>query len=409
MLATHRRSVSQNYGHDVVAVSEPAFRSVDGAAGSARVIPRPWLRRTAITPRPAVVGLHPYVVQIGPGIPVSGNASFEYTRAALLSVTEVEAPHELTSDELDGQLKEVLRRLKLPKGLLQRVAGVHARRNWDHSTDFQDAAARAGTAALEAAGVAPEKVGLLINTSVTRATLEPSVAVRIHDVMGLPTSATNFDITNACLGFVNGLMLASSLIDAGQIDYAVIVAGEDATKVQAATVQNLHAPSTNRSNFMEQFASLTLGCGAAAAVVGNIEDHPEGHRIVRGVTRAGTDHHDLCVGDHRGMYTDSTALLEDGLELVMDAWNDVPADWGWDTVDRYITHQVSQLHTNAIADSAGLDLAKIPVTFPVLGNVGPASLPITLYREQHALSSGDRLLCLGVGSGLNTAMLEIHW
>jgi len=340
---------------------------------------------------------------------VSGNARFDYSRAALLAVTEVEAPHELTSDELDVRLADVLKRLKLPKGLLQRVAGVHARRNWDRPGDFQEAAARAGTAALEAAGVRPDQVGLIVNTSVTRATLEPSVAVGIHHMMGLPTSAVNFDITNACLGFVNGLMLASSLVDAGQIDYAVVVAGEDALKVQDATVENLHSPQTNRGNFMEQFASLTLGSGAAAAVVGSIEAHPEGHRIVRGVTRAGSEHHLLCVGDHHGMYTDSTGLLDGGLELVMDAWNDAPSEWGWKDADRFITHQVSQLHTNAIAEAAGLDKNLIPVTFPTLGNIGPASLPITLVREQDGLERGDTVLCLGVGSGLNTAMLEIQW
>ena len=70
-------------------------------------------------------------------------------------------------------------------------------------------------------------------------------------------------------------MLASTLVDAGQIDYAVVVAAEDASKLQAATVANLHAETTHRGNFMEQFASLTLGSGAAAAVVGRIEDHPD--------------------------------------------------------------------------------------------------------------------------------------
>ena len=141
---------------------------------------------------------------------VSGNASYEYSRAALLAVTEVEAPVEVTSQDLDDQLAEVLTRLRLPGSLLERVAGVRSRRNWDETEDFQEAAARAGVAALEQAGVPRERVGLLVNTSVTRATLEPSVAVRIHHLMGLPTSATNFDITNACLGFVNGLMLAST-------------------------------------------------------------------------------------------------------------------------------------------------------------------------------------------------------
>ena len=140
---------------------------------------------------------------------VSGNASYEYSRAALLAVTEVEAPVEVTSRDLDDQLAEVLTRLRLPGSLLERVAGVRSRRNWDETEDFQEAAARAGVAALEQAGVPRERVGLLVNTSVTRATLEPSVAVRIHHLMGLPTSATNFDITNACLGFVNGLMPVS--------------------------------------------------------------------------------------------------------------------------------------------------------------------------------------------------------
>ncbi|MCG7421597.1 3-oxoacyl-ACP synthase III [Micrococcus porci] len=340
---------------------------------------------------------------------VSGNASFEFSRAALLSVTEVQAPLEVTSDDLDEQLADVLTRLRLPRHLLERVAGVKVRRAWDAQKDFQQAAAEAGTAALAAAGVAPGQVGLLVNTSVTRATLEPSVAVRIHDLMGLPTSATNFDITNACLGFVNGLMLASTMVDAGQIDYAVVVAAEDASKVQASTVANLHAETTVRGNFMEQFASLTLGSGAAAAVVGRTDEHPDAHRILRGITRAGTDHHQLCVGDHNGMFTDSNALLKDGLELVMDAWHDVPAEWGWDHAARYVTHQVSQMHTDAISESAGIPLEKLPTTFPVLGNVGPASLPITLVREQDSLRRGDAVVCLGVGSGLNTAMLEIQW
>ena len=75
---------------------------------------------------------------------VSGNASYEYSRAALLAVTEVEAPVEVTSQDLDDQLAEVLTRLRLPGSLLERVAGVRSRRNWDETEDFQEAAARAG-------------------------------------------------------------------------------------------------------------------------------------------------------------------------------------------------------------------------------------------------------------------------
>lgn len=340
---------------------------------------------------------------------MSSNAVSIHHNAALLSVVEVTAPVEVTSDMLDQRLAAALKRLRLPKRLLQRVAGVKARRMWEGPQDYIDGATQAGVKALAEAGISPDAVGLLINTSVTRTELEPAVSVQIHDAMGLAPSATNFDITNACLGFVNGLDLASTLIDAGQIDYAVVVAGEDAKNVQEATVKNLLSDRTTRDNFMQQFASLTLGSGAAAAVLGPANAHPEGHRILRGVTRAGTEHHGLCAGGHEGMFTDSAGLLDNGLSLVMDAWNDTPDEWNWRSMDRYITHQVSQMHTDAIIQSAGIDRQKTPTTFPDLGNIGPAALPITLARELDSLKVGDRVLALGVGSGLNVAMLEIEW
>lgn len=340
---------------------------------------------------------------------MTGNSTTLHHLASLLSVVEVTAPNQVTSQQIDERLSSVLDRLRLPHGLLERVAGVQARRMWNDPTDYIDAAAQAGTQALAEAGVRPDQVGMVINTSVTRSSLEPAVAVQVHHLMGLPTSATNFDITNACLGFVNGMDLASTLIDAGQIDYAVIVAGEDAQNVSDATIENLHDPEVTQESFMGQFASLTLGSGAAAAVIGRSDLHPEGHRILRGVTRAGTAYHQLCAGDHQGMYTDSSALLSNGLDLVMAAWHETPAQWQWDQCDRYITHQVSRMHTDAIIESANIPADKIPTTFPELGNIGPAALPITLAREVENLKPNDRVLCMGVGSGLNTAMLEIEW
>jgi acyl-CoA:acyl-CoA alkyltransferase len=342
-----------------------------------------------------------------------GNATFHHRNAALLSVTEVEAPEVLTSKHLDYRLADALKRLRLPTGLLQRVAGVRARRNWRADGDVRAGTVLAGRKALDAAGIDPSEVSMMINTSVSREQLEPSVAVALHHDLGLPSSAMNFDITNACLGFVNALTLASSLIDAGQVKYVLIVNGEDARKVQDATIDRINSleDGLSREDFMSEFASLTLGCGAAAAVVGPADAHPEGHRIIGGVTRAATQHHGLCVGDHRGMFTDARGLLDGGLELVMDAWKDARTHFDWQQMDSYVTHQVSQLHTSSIIKAAKLDKRRVPVTYPELGNVGPASLPITLAREANAgsLFTGARVLCMGVGSGLNTAMVEIQW
>lgn len=341
---------------------------------------------------------------------MNGNATFRHNNSAILAVTSVEAPRVVSSTEFDERLAPSLKRLHLSKRLLERVAGVVERRWWPAGTGFDDAAIEAGSKALTEAGIAPGDVGLLINTSVTRRSLEPSVAVKIHHGLGLPSSAINFDVANACLGFVNGITLAANMIDSGQIRYAVIVAGEDAQPTQETTFQRLNREDSTREDYLREFATLTLGSGAAAAVIGPADAHPESHRIVGGVSRAGTQHHQLCVGGPDGMYTDTKGLLDNGLKLVVDAWNEAHADgWNWRSMDRYVTHQVSTSYTNAIIKAVDLVRERVPITFPKWGNVGPASLPMTLAQESPTLKAGDRVLCMGVGSGLNTSMLELAW
>ncbi|GIG38738.1 3-oxoacyl-ACP synthase III [Cellulomonas phragmiteti] len=340
---------------------------------------------------------------------MAGNATSTYRNAALLSLAAVVPDRVTTSAELDARLRPVLDRLRLPAGLLERIAGVHERRNWAEGQSFDTATVEAGEKALAEAGVDRGRIGLLVNTSVTRPHLEPSVAVRMHHGLGLPSSAVNFDIANACLGFVNGMSLAAQLIDAGQIDYALVVNGEDADEVQHHTVARLSREGTTRADFMREFPTLTLGSGAAAAVLGRADAHPSGHRLVGGVTRAATQFNDLCVGGVNGMYTDAKALLKGGMQLVMAAWQEAREQFDWSDMDRYVLHQVSDVHTDAIVKAARLDRSRVPLTYPRFGNVGPASIPITLAQEAASLTPGDRVLLMGVGSGINTAMLEIAW
>jgi 3-oxoacyl-[acyl-carrier-protein] synthase-3 len=331
------------------------------------------------------------------------------SNVSLLSVASVLPSRVTTSAEIDDRLSVALRRLRLPSGLLQRVAGVVERRNWAAGESSDDATIMAGERALAEAGIDASEVGLLINTSVTRKHLEPSVAVRLHHGLHLPSSAINFDIANACLGFVSGMNLAATMIESGQIRYAMIVNGEDADDIQDNTVRRLLRPDVDRDDFMSEFASLTLGSGSAVAVLGRADEHPAGHRILGGVSRAATQFHELCVGSVDGMFTDAKALLKGGLELVQSAWKGAASEWRWSSMDRYVTHQVSSVHTNAIVKAARLDRSRVPVTFPKYGNVGPASIPITLAEEQATLRRGDRVLLMGVGSGLNTAMTELAW
>lgn len=144
-------------------------------------------------------------------------------------------------------------------------------------------------------------------------------------------------------------------------------------------------------------------------VLGRATEHPEGHRFVGGVSRAATQHHNICVGDMTQMRTDSRALLETGLELSAQTWQEAAETFDWSDLDRYVIHQVSSVHTQAVTAALGIDLARVPMTFPHYGNIGPASIPFTLALQVDELREGDRIGCLGIGSGLNASVIEISW
>lgn len=340
---------------------------------------------------------------------MSGNSTYRHSNTAILSVCDVEAPIVVTSAEFDERLAPTLERLGLRPGLLQNVAGIHERRWWPDDVSFADAAAMAGERAIAASGVDRSRIGLMVNSSVCRENLEPSSAVAIHHALGLPTSALNFDLANACLGFVNAIHLAATMIDSGHIEYALVVDGESSRYTQETTIERLNRADSVVTDVFDEFATLTLGSGAAAMVLGPADRHPEGHRVVAGVARAGTEHHQLCVGDMERMSTDTKGLLDAGLDLAEAAWLAANAEHDWTQMDRYILHQVSSVHTTALCKRLGLDTERVPLTFPFLGNIGPASVPITLARESESLRAGDRVLCMGIGSGLNTAFCEILW
>ncbi|MEO6790093.1 MAG: 3-oxoacyl-ACP synthase III [Ornithinibacter sp.] len=341
---------------------------------------------------------------------VTLNSTHRYTNTAVLGIERVEAPVVVTSDELDERLTDVYARTKMRGGLLQTVVGIHERRRWAEGQSFIEGAVAAGRAALAASGVAADDVGLMINTSLSREWLEPSTAVFIHDALGMPPSCQNFDVTNACLGFVNGIEIAAAMIDSGMIDYALVVDSEDSTPVQEATIARLSAESDSSRDVISEFAALTLGSGAAAMVLGRADRHPEGHRVVAAVSRAATEHNQLCVGSNEMMITDLKGLLVAGLDLSAALWADAAKEFGWDEgMDRYFVHQISQVHTEAICERLEIDPARVPRTFPTFGNIGPCSVPFTMAGGKDDLEPGDRVLLMGIGSGLNACCLEITW
>ena len=339
---------------------------------------------------------------------MSGNATFNLLDTAIVSVAHVDAPEVVTSDYFDELLADTYQRVGAHPGLLESLAVIRERRWWPEGHLFTDAAAAAGAKAIEASGIRVDEIGLLVDTSVCRDRLEPSSAVTVHNALDLPSWCLNFDLSNACLGFLNAVQLAGNMIDSGQINYALIVDGEGSRSVQQTTLNRLAGPEATMADVFAEFATLTLGSGGAAAVVGRHSENPGSHKVVGGIARADTSNHALCVGSLDRMRTDTKALLDAGLQVSKEAWGDVE-ERGWLDVDRYVIHQISQVHTTMLCERLGIDLAKVPLTFPYLGNVGPASIPITLSREVEHLKAGDKVLLMGIGSGINVSALELAW
>lgn len=337
-----------------------------------------------------------------------GSSIHTHSDTAVISVSAAHAPEIVTSAEFDERLMSTYERVGATPGLLENLAGIRERRWWPEGMSFAEASALAGEKAIEAAGIDRNKIGLLIDTSVCRDHLEPSASVAVHHMLDLPSNCLNFDLSNACLGFMNAIHVAGAMIDLGQIEYALIVDGEGSRYTQEKTLERLAREEATMSDLFAEFASLTLGSGAAAMVLGRHSENPGSHRVLGGISQADTSHHKICVGTLDRMQTDAKALLDAGLLLSKKAWAEVE-DRGWREMDRYIIHQVSQVHTSALCDVLGIDPAKAPLTFPTLGNVGPAAVPITLAAEVDSLSPGDRVLLLGIGSGINAMATEIIW
>ncbi len=337
-----------------------------------------------------------------------------FKNVAVEAVSYELAPHRVTSDWLEDQIGETMARLGVPKGRLEQLSGIRERRFWDQGFRPSEAATLAARKALAAADVDPARIGLLINSSVCQDFLEPSTAVFVHRNLGLSARCVNYDVRNACLGFLNGMYIAALMIESGDIEHALIVDGEGAQEPVMATVRRLQSPETTAQQFRDNFATLTLGSGGTAMVLSHASKSRSGHRLNGVVSLAATEHNELCIGMPDYMRTDASALLVAGVKLAAQTWQlaqeQLPG-WSDDQIACYATHQVSSRHNAAIVEALGLTPEKLQLNFPVLGNIGPAALPISLAQAEESgrLKAGDQIGLLGIGSGLNCSMMSLAW
>lgn len=332
----------------------------------------------------------------------------------------VALPEEVwTSSEIEARLKPLYERLKLPEGRLELMTGIRERRHWSLNTRPSDASAAAGRAVLAKSSLRPEQLGVFVHAAVSRDMLEPATASFAHCKIGLPPGMQVLDVSNACLGFLNSLVLLAGMIESGQVKAGLVVSGENGRPLIEQTLKHLLTAPLDRNAIKPFFANLTIGSGAVAAVLCHRSlVQGRAHRIIGGAVRAATQHSDLCQGDTHGaealaMQTNSEAMLVAGVALARETWDDFSRETGWtaETPDRFICHQVGAAHRRKLYETLGLDLAKDFSTFETLGNMGSVSLPasLALAVEKGSVAEGNRVALLGIGSGLNCLMLGVEW
>ncbi len=336
-----------------------------------------------------------------------------FDNVQILSVSHIDAPHPVASHEIESRLEATMKRLGVPPGMLERFSGIQSRRHFDEAMPPSEAATAAGERAIEAAQIDRDQLGVVVNTSVTRDFIEPSTASIVHRNLGLAPTCLNFDISNACLAFINGMEMVSNMIEQRQIDFGIVVNAENMKYATQRTIERLSRPDASFDAFRDAFATLTLGSGAVAMVLARAQGLADEHRFLGGVNLAATQHCRLCYAQADNMVTNAKKLLNHGMELALKTWTKAREALAWtpDNIDHFIIHQVGKAHTERFARTLGIDLGKVFRLYPNHGNIGPAGVPIVLSKlvEAGKIEPGDRIALMGIGSGINCTMSEVVW
>jgi 3-oxoacyl-[acyl-carrier-protein] synthase-3 len=335
-----------------------------------------------------------------------------FKNAAVLAWARDEGPDTLATAALDEILLPLYARLGIPQGTLERMTGIKSRNLYPTDSPPSRGAIRAAQALFHKCGLKAKDIDLLYSTSVGRDFLEPSTASIIHSALGVSSEAISLDLGSACLGFIDGLALSALQVDLSLIDYALVVAGENAKVVLESTVKRLVQANITISTFFRHFATLTLGSGGAAMLVGRADRYPDAPRIKALASLTDPLSNELCRGDMDFMETDASKLLACGVELARATFERGKAAFGWSRkyFDLIISHQVSEVNTRRFAESLELPWDKVKKTYPDYGNMGPVAIPFSfdLAFDEGLIRPGMSVGLMGIGSGLACGMLEIE-
>lgn len=320
--------------------------------------------------------------------------------------TGMHLPERLVSNE------EMFRKFGREKlsGVFERI-GHGARYHSAPGESSGDHAVKAGRRALEAAGVKPEEVGLLIVSTDTPAFLSPATAAFVQHGLGLTNSAA-FDVNCACAAFVTAMDIAAKYTAADPAYKTALVIGTYAM-----------------SKFLdpEDGAAYPLfGDGAGAVVLRAVEG--KRHFLASTLTADGS------YWDYMGIYAGGSAevasaeavaagrhnvrfLKKFPATLNKDKWPGLitstlakaglkPADAGM-----FIFTQIRKVTITEVMGEFGLPMERTHTIMEKWGYTGSACIPMALHDavEQGKVRRGEPLVLCASGGGYAMACLAMEY
>lgn len=294
------------------------------------------------------------------------------------------------------------------RGVIEAMSGVRERRVASDDEQCSDLAVHACRRVLEQTGVPLEAIDLLIFASAGQDLIEPATAHIVQAKLG--TRCPVFDVKNACNSFLNGAQLAESLILCGANSNVLVAVGEISSR-------GIAWRADSSSEFKRNMPGYTMGDAGAAAL---FTPAVNGNGIFYRNFASLSEYWDLTTvssggsmnprgEEHSYIRANSPklklAFRELGLPFLRNALRD--AEVRFDDFDRIFVHQVSLPYLKDMLAESGIPLDKVEITVTSLGNMAAATLPVAMAQamERGAIRSGDRVMCLGLASGVSIGVL----
>ncbi len=263
-------------------------------------------------------------------------------------------------------------------------------------------AADAARRALEAAGLAPGDIDLIIVATATPDQTFPASATRVQHILGL-RDCVSFDINAVCSGFLYAVSIAESMIRAGSAQRALVIGAETFSRIL---------------DWEDRTTCVLFGDGAGAIVMGACED---GRGVLAAKLHADGRYNDLLFVDGGPSTTGTVGKLRmKGREVFRHAVTNLAAVMGEtlavaglsaNDVDWVVPHQANARILDATAKKLGLDPAKVIVTVADHANTSAASVPLALdvAVRDGRIKPGDIVVLEAMGGGFTWGAAVLKW